>query len=292
MSTRGLLIALAATLVVLLAARSLFTVGESEMAVRTHFGDVVGTGYGPGLHMKWPVDEVVKLDRRILSQSCTGESFFTSDGRGLTVDFFVKWRVKDALAYYRATGGREDLAGARIEEIVKDGLKNVVAQRTLEQVVAAEPAAVTADMSGQVNGRVGALGVQLIDVRVQRIDLPDDVAAQVYESMKESFRKIASGRRAEGQRQAETIKAEADRQQVEILAQAQADAVRVRGESDAEAARIYAAAYSKDPEFYAFYRALQAYTASLGKEGDLLVLSPDGEFFRYFKDPGHAPAAK
>lgn len=289
MSTRTLVLILAAALALALMARSVFMLSESETAVRTNFGKVVGTYTQPGLHLKWPVDEVVKLDRRILSQSCMGESFFTGDGRGLTVDFFFKWRVKDAPAYYRATAGHEDLAGARIEEIVKDGMKNVVAQRTLEQLVAAERAAVTTQMFQQASERAAALGVQLIDVRVQRIDLPEDVAAQVYESMKESFRKTASLRRAEGQRQAATLKAEAERQRSEILSSAQADAVRLRGDSDAEAARIYAAAFSKNPEFYAFYRALQAYRASLGKEGDLLVLTPDGEFFKYWKDPDHSP---
>jgi membrane protease subunit HflC len=292
MGTRTLVLIVVAGVLVALAASSMFTVRESELALRIEFGKVEAS-YAPGLHFKWPLaDEVVKLDRRMLSQSYTGETFLTNDNRGLIVDFYVKWRVKEALEYFRATGGHEDLAGARIAEIVKDGIKSVVAQRTLEQIVSSERAAVTSEMFGQASQRVGALGVQLVDVRVQRIDLPEDVAAQVYASMKESFHKIASQLRAEGQRQAATIKAKAERQRVEILANAQSAALRVHGEADAEAARIYAAAYSKNPEFYAFYRALQAYRASLGKDGDLLVLSPDGEFFKYLKDPDHPPAGK
>jgi modulator of FtsH protease HflC len=292
MGTRTLMGIVAAGLLVAVLACSMFTVSESELAVRTTFGEVDGTNYQPGLHLKWPVDEVVKLDRRILSQPYTGETFLTNDNRGLIVDFYVKWRVKDAAGYYRVTGGREDLAAARIAEIVKDGIKSVVAQRKLQDIFAAERAAVTAEMFGQASERVGALGVQLVDVRVQRIDLPEEVATQVYASMKESFRKIASGLRAEGQRQAATIKAEAERQRVEILANAQSEALGVKGGSDAEAARIYAAAYSKNPEFYAFYRSLQAYKASLGKDGDLLVLSPEGEFFKYLKQPDHPPASE
>jgi modulator of FtsH protease HflC len=271
---------------------SVFTVSESELAVRTNFGRIVGTDYPPGLHFKWPVDEVVKLDRRILSQAYTGETFLTNDNRGLIVDFYVKWRVKDAAEYYKVTGGREDVAGLRIAEILKDGIKGVVAQQLLEQIVSSERAGVTGEMFAQAREQVAALGVDLIDVRVQRIDLPEEVASQVYASMKEGFRKTANGLRGKGQQLAAIQKAQADRERIEILAAAQSEALRMRGEADAKAAGIYAAAYSKNPEFYAFYRALQAYKASLGKEGDLLLLSPDGEFFKYFKEPDHPPAAK
>jgi membrane protease subunit HflC len=288
MSGRTLSILVILVFLALLVGRSLFTVSESELAIRTAFGKVTGTGYAPGLHLKWPVDNVEKFDRRILSQSYTGETFLTNDNRALIVDFYVKWRVKDAPTYFNATEGHEDQAGARIAEIVKDGIKSVMAQRTLEQIVSAERAAVTSQMFGQASEHVSVLGVQLIDVRVQRIDLPEEVAAQVYESMKENFRKIASRLRAEGQKQAATIRANAERQRLEILSAAQGDALRVRGESDAQAARIYAQAYSKNPEFYAFYRALQAYRSSLGKDGDILVLSPDGEFFKYLKEPDRA----
>lgn len=274
----------------LLAATSLFTVSESQLAIRTEFGAVVGTHYLPGLHLKWPWDQVVKLDRRVLSQSYPGETFLTSDNRGLTVDFYVKWRIKDAQAYFQATGGEEDLAGERLAEIVKDGIKSVVAQRTLGQIVSAARSAVTDEMFGEASQRVAALGIQLVDVRVQRIDLPDEVASRVYDSMEESFKKVASGRRAQGASEALAIRAAADRQRTAIIAAAQRDALKVRGEADAQAARIYARAYSKNPEFYAFYRSLQAYRNALGKEGDLLVITPDGEFFKYLKDPDKRPA--
>jgi membrane protease subunit HflC len=269
----------------IIAMTSVFTITEAEVAIRTEFGAILGLDYSPGLHWKWPWDQVVKFDRRILSLSYTGETFLTNDNRGLIVDFYVKWKVKDASRYFQATGGLQDLAGERIAEIVKDGIKGVVAQRTLEEIVSADRAAVTEDMIGQAGRNVSNLGIDLVDVRVQRIDLPDDVSTRVYESMKQNFVKIASKLRAEGQSASVRIRAAAERSRTEILADAERDALRVRGDGDATATQTYAKAYSKDPEFYAFYRSLQAYERSLGKDGDLLVVTPDGEFFKYLKDP-------
>jgi membrane protease subunit HflC len=275
----------ALVVVLIVAMTSMFTITEAQVAIRTEFGAIMGLDYSPGLHWKWPWDQVVKFDRRILSLSYTGETFLTNDNRGLIVDFYVKWKVNNASRYFQATGGREDLAGERIAEIVKDGIKSVVAQRTLEQIVSAERAAVTGDMIGQAGRNVSNLGIDLVDVRVQRIDLPDDVSTRVYESMKQNFVKIASKLRAEGQSASVRIRAAAERSRTEILADAERDALRVRGDGDAVATQTYSKTYSKDPEFYAFYRSLQAYERSLGKDGDLLVITPDGEFFKYLKDP-------
>jgi len=276
----------------LFVAFSLFTVSETEYAIRTRFGAIIDTRYQPGLHLKWPWDRVTKFDRRILSESYTGETFLTNDGRGLIVDFYMKWRVKDPATYYNAAAGSEALAAQRLAEIVKDGIKSVVAQRTLQQIVSAERAAVTNQMFGAASRNAEGLGVDLVDVRVQRIDLPDEVAARVYESMKQSFAKTASRLRAEGQQESATIRATAERQRTVILADAEREALRVRGEGDATAAQTYAHAFSRNPEFYSFYRSLQAYERSLGKDGDLLVLTPDGEFFRYFKEASPGGAAK
>ena len=271
---------------------SLFTVSETEVAIVTEFGAVKGSHYLPGLHYKWPWDVVTKFDRRILSQSYNGETFLTNDNRGLIVDFYIKWRVKEPVQFYTATGGRVELAGERLADIVKDGIKGVVAQRTLQQIVSAERAAVTSEMFGQASKSGAGLGVELVDVRVQRIDLPDDVAARVFESMKQSFAKTAGRLRAEGQSTSTGIRAQAERRRTEILANAERDALHIKGEGDAAASQTYAHAYSKDPEFYAFYRSLQAYERSLGKDGDLLVLTPDGEFFKYLKDPDKRRGAK
>jgi modulator of FtsH protease HflC len=276
----------------LFAAFSLFSVNETEYAIRTRFGAITDTRYKPGIHLKWPWDIVRKYDRRILSESYNGETFLTNDGRNLIVDFYIKWRVKDPGTFYNAVGGSEAIAGQRLGEIVKDGIKSVVAQRTLQQIVAAERAAFTNEMFAQASQNASGLGVDLVDVRVERIDLPDEVAQRVYESMKQSFAKIANQLRAEGQQQSATIKANADRQRTVILADAERDGLRTRGEGDAAAAQTFAKAYARNPEFYAFWRSLQAYQRSLGKDGDLLVLTPDGEFFRYLKDPGKPPPAR
>lgn len=287
MPARFMPVVIAIAVLVLLAFTSLFTVSENELAIRTQFGAIVGTGYHPGLHWKLPWDQVVKFDRRILTLSHPGETFLTNDNRALIVDFYIKWRVRDPSQYYLATGGSEDAAGERVSDIVKDGIKSVVAQRTLEQIVTSERAAVTGQMYGGASRAVEQLGVDLVDVRVQRIDLPEDVAARVYEKMKQNFAKIANKLRAEGNSNATRIKAGADRERTEIIAQAEREALRVKGTADEQAADIYARAYSSNRDFYGFYRSMQAYEHSLGKDGDVLVLSPDTEFLKYLKDPGH-----
>jgi membrane protease subunit HflC len=266
---------------------SAFTVQENQVALRSQFGEIKDSSYGPGLHFKVPfVDRIVKFERRVVTQNYTGETFLTNENRALTVDFYIKWQVSNPENYFRATGGDEAAAGQRLAGIVKDGIKNAVAQRTLQQVVTAERAAVTGDMIEKARNTVNELGIQLVDVRVQRIDLPDEVAARVFDSMKQNFERLARQLRGEGDKEATRIRSEADRKRTEILATAQSDALRVRGEGDAIAAATYSGAYQKSPEFYAFYRSLQAYRNSLGKEGDVLVVSPDSEFFRYLRDSG------
>jgi modulator of FtsH protease HflC len=292
MPTRAFPVIIVIGVLLFIAATSFFTVSEAELAIRTEFGAIVGVNYAPGLHTKWPWDQVIKFDRRIISQTYAGETFLTNDNRGLVVDFYIKWRVKNASQYFQATGGSEDSASRRLSEIVKDGIKSVVAERSLEQIVSAERAAVTGEMFGNASKNVGGLGAELIDVRVQSISLPDEVSTRVYESMKQNFTKIATRLRAEGQSASVRIRAQAERERTEILANAEKDALRVHGEGDAEATSIYARAYSKNPEFYSFYRSLQAYDHSLGKDGDLLVVTPDGEFFKYLKDPDKRAGTK
>jgi membrane protease subunit HflC len=286
MPIRGVPLIVLAVALAIVAMTSMFTVPQQALAIRTQFGAILGGTYDPGLHFKFPWDQVVKFERRILSQTYQGETFLTNDNRGLIVDFYIKWRVANASRYFQATGGREELAGERIAEIVKDGIKSVVAQRPLEEIVSSERAAVTGEMLKAANDNADGLGIQLIDVRVQRIDLPEDVSSRVYETMKQNFARTANRLRAEGSREAVTLRAEAERKRTEIIANAERDALEVRGKADAEATGIYAKSYSKNPEFYAFYRSLQAYERSLGKEGDIFVVSPEGEFFKYLKDPG------
>jgi membrane protease subunit HflC len=285
MPARAFPVLLVVGVLVVVATMSLFTVQESQLALRTQFEAIVSSSYQPGLHWKWPWDKVVKFEKRLVSRTYQGETFLTNDNRGLIVDFYVKWRVAEPSRYYQSTGGREESAVQRLAEIVKDGIKSVVAQRTLEQIVTSERAAVTGDMFGQASRNAADLGIQLIDVRVQRIDLPEDVSTRVFESMKQNFAKLASRLRAEGSSAGVRIRAAAERERTEILANAERDALRIRGDADAKATDTYARAFSRNPEFYSFYRSLQAYDRALGKEGDVLVVTPDGEFFKYLKDP-------
>jgi membrane protease subunit HflC len=261
---------------------SLFQVRENEVALRSQFGEIVSTQYGPGLHIKWPfIDQIRRFERRIVTQNHQGETFLTSENKGLIADFYIKWRIADVSLYFTSTGGSEEVAGSRLGEIVKDGIKSVVARRTLQEIVIAERAAFTGDMFSRASEAVKDLGIELVDVRIQRIDLPEEVSGSVYQRMQESFRALGNRLRAEGSAEAERIRAEADRKRTEILANAQRDAQRMRGEGDAVAARTYSAAHSKSPEFYGFYRSLQAYRNSLAREGDIWVVAPDGEFFKY-----------
>jgi membrane protease subunit HflC len=263
-----------------------FTVSENEVAIRSQFREIVATGYGPGLHFKWPIDTVRKFEKRIVSQSFEGETFLTSENRGLIVDYYVKWRIKDAGRYAQSFGMDSNAAGQRLADIVKDGIKNAVAQRTLQQIVSAERTAFTGDMFDRASKSAESLGLELVDARVQKIGLPPDVESRVYASMQQSFGRLARQLRGEGEKEALRIRAEADRKRTEIFAAAARDALKIRGEGDAKAAALYSAAYGRNPEFYSFYRSLQAYKNSLGKEGDLMVVSPDSDFFRYMRGPG------
>ena len=265
------------------ASSCVFTVSESQVAIRTQFREIRGETYGPGLHFKTPIDSVVKFERRVLSQSFPGETFLTNENRSLIVDFYIKYRIKNAADYFRSFGTDEAAAAQRLSDIVKDGLRNAVAQRTLQEIVSAERAAFTGDMFDRASASVGNLGVELVDVRVQRIDLPEDVAQRVYASMQQSFERLARQLRGEGEKEALRIRAEADRKRLEIVSAASRDALRIRGEGDSRSADIYAKAYGRDPEFYAFYRSMQAYRNSLGKDGDVMVVSPDSDFFRYLR---------
>jgi membrane protease subunit HflC len=254
--------------------------------MKFRFGEIVRADYQPGLHFLVPfVNNVRKFDKRIITENYPAETFLTSEGKILNVDFYVKWRINDVAVYYRSTGGVEDNADRRLGEIVKDSIKSVITRLTIQQIVAAERAAVTVDLLEDLGRGVEQLGIELVDVRVRRIDLPDDVTDSVYRRMEQSFKAQAAKLRAEGQATAESIRAGADRERTEILAAAQRDAQRIRGEGDKQASDIYARTYNRDPEFYQFYRSLQAYRASIGRDQDILVITPDSEFFRYLQRP-------
>ena len=286
MAARAPVLLLGLLALVVLSWISLFQVSENEVAIRSQFGKILKSDYDPGLHVKWPWDTVQRFERRIITHSYQGETFLTSENKALTVDFYVKWRVKDVAKYYTTTRGIEADAALRLGDNVKDGIKGVVARRTLQEIVIAERAAFTGDMLSRANATVQELGVELVDVRIQRIDLPDEVSGSVYQRMEQNFKALGNRLRAEGSAEKERIRAEADRKRTELLATAQRDSQKLRGEGDALAGRIYAQAYSKSPEFYSFYRSLQAYRNSLARDGDVWVVAPEGDFFKYLQSPG------
>jgi len=266
---------------------AVFQVQETELAIKFRFGEIVKADYEPGLQFMIPVINTArKFDRRVLTRNYPAEQFLTSEGKMLNVDFSVKWRISDVGQYYQATGGDEEAAAARLAEVVKDGLKGVIAKRTIQQVVAAERADFIGDILQFAGQSVGQLGLTLVDVRVKRIDLPTNVSESVFNRMRQDFLRVASQLRAEGDEQAQRIRAEAERERTEALAIGNRDAEKIRGEGDARAAETYARMYQRYPEFYSFHRSLQAYRRAIGQPNDVLVIAPDGEFFQYMKQSG------
>jgi membrane protease subunit HflC len=284
MPSRALSVVILIGLVFILVSKSVFTVKETELAIKFRFGEIVRSDYQPGLHFLVPfINDVRKFDKRIITQNHPPETFLTSEGKILNVDFYVKWRITDVVAYYRATGGIEEQAALRLSNNVKDSIKSVIARLTIQQIVAAERAAVTGDLLGDAGRDAKQLGVELVDVRLRRIDLPEEVTDSVYRRMEQNFAAQAAKLRAEGRATAEGTRADADKQRTEIIAAASRDAQRIRGEGDSQATDIYARTYGRNPEFYKFYRSLQAYRNAIGRDTDVLVISPDSEFFRYLE---------
>jgi len=273
-------------LLALLVSASIFTVDEREVAIKFQFSRIVETNIQPGLHFKLPwINTVKKYPRTILTQTNPQELFLTLEKKNLLVDFFVKWRIVDVAEFYKATRGDELLAAQRLIEIVKDGVRSEFAKRTVPQVVSAERRELLDDMLARARVNARTLGIEIIDVRVKRTEFPDQVSDSVFDRMRQERARTASELRAQGAESAEQIRAAADRERTVTLAEAYREAEKVRGAGDAEAAAIYAQAYQKDPEFFAFYRSIQAYRRSLGQETALLVLGKDSEFFRYMEKP-------
>lgn len=261
---------------------SAFTVNERELAIKLQVGQVVEPGYDPGLHFKIPViQNVRKFPKRILTISDRPERIFTAERLALQVDFFVKWRIIDAVQFYTSTGGSLTIANDRLAEIVKNAIVTEFGKRTVQEAISVERAELMRDMLAFASITAEGLGVDLIDVRVKQVEFPDDVRNSVYQQMREERARVAAERRAEGNEIAEERKARADRDRTVILADANRESQKIRGDGDATATEIYATAFNRDPEFYAFYRSINAYRESMGKSGDILVIDPNNEFFRY-----------
>lgn len=287
MSNKGFLGLALLLLALLIGASSIYIVTEYERAVVLRFGRLIEADVPPGLHVKWPMaDQVRRFDGRLLTADMRPESFFTVENKRLIVDSYIKWRVKDVEAYYKATGGDEAVAAERLASRVSDGLRNQFGRRTLHEVVSGRRDELMAELTEQLNlAAINLLGIEVIDIRVKRIDLPTDVSESVFARMAADREKEAREYRSKGQEQAEVIRADADRQRAILEANAYRDAERIRGEGDATAAAVFASAYTKDPEFYAFVRSLNAYASTFKGKEDLLVVDPDSDFFRYLKDP-------
>ncbi len=279
--------AIIAAVIVLLGLNSMFVVNEGQSALLLQFGRIVHTDYQPGLHFKLPlIQQVMHFDKRILSLDAPPERYFTSEKKSVNVDFYVKWRVIDNAAYYQATGGDQLIAAQRLTPIVKDALRFEFNARTLPDLISGGRKDITERVRQQtdVSARKN-LGIAVVDVRIKRIDLPNEVSESVYKRMRAERLQLANELRFTGQESAETIQADADRQGQVLRADAQRDAAKVRGEGDAQAAQIYAEAYNQDPEFFAFSRSLQAYKTSFEDGKGMLILKPDSEFMRYFSQP-------
>ena len=277
---------IAAVAVLLLLMGSVYTVSEGQGAIVLNLGRVVRSDIGPGLHFKWPLVESARIfDRRLQVLDAEPERYLTSERKDVSVDFFAVGQIQDLRAFYRATGGQEDIAIQRLAPIIKDSLRNEINSRTLSQVVSGDRSEIVDRQLAAINKGAATLGVRIVDLRIKQIDLPTDseVIGQVYRRMRAQRQQVASRLRAEGEEQAVQVRANADRDRAIILAEAERDAQKLRGEGDAEAARIYGAAAGRDPGFYAFQRSLEAYRKSFGDGNAVIVLERNDPFLQYMR---------
>jgi membrane protease subunit HflC len=282
-------------LIALLVSSTLFTVDQRQNAMVFQLGEVKEVITKAGLHFKWPMIQNVRVfDMRILTyDDAEPLRFLTQGNRPVLVDSFVKWRIADVRQYYVSVQGDEFRAATRIRQTVSGSLRDEFGARSLHDVVSGQREDIMAVVRQKTDEDLRRIGVEVIDVRLKRVDLPAEVSESVYGRMQAERKRIANEQRSTGAAEAERIRADADRQREIILAEAYRDAQRVRGEGDARASAVYAAAFSQNPEFYSFYRSMEAYRDSLRGKNDLLLLEPTSDFFRYFKDPqGKAPARK
>lgn len=268
---------------------SVFTVDERELAIKFRLGEIVRADYEPGLHFKVPfINNVRKFDKRILTLDARPANYLTKEKKNVNVDFFVKWRIKDVSTYYKSMSGNERTAMERIYTTINDGLRAEFSNRNIQEVISGERKQIMSDMTRQANQQLGQFGIEVVDVRVKRIDFTETISESVYRRMEAERERVAKDLRSRGAEAAEKIRANADRQRTVLLAQAYKQAQTTRGEGDGKASEIYARAYKRDPEFYSFYRSLDAYRNTFHADGDILVLEPDSEFFDYFKQASPA----
>jgi membrane protease subunit HflC len=282
MTSRILAVVLAIALVI--AWTSFFVIDERQLAIKFQLGEIIGSEFEPGLHFMKPlfINNVKKFDRRLLTLDTRPERFLTGEKKNVTVDFFVKWRIKEPAIYYTAFGGDERQAALRLLQIVNNSLQLEFDHRTIKQLVSSERSELMDSLTTVGNQQVAQFGVEIVDVRIKQIELPEDVRNSVFERMRAERERIAREHRAQGEEAAKGIRAVAERERTVILAEAQRDAETIRGQGDAQATDVFAEAFGKDPEFYQFYRSMNAYREALNSKQDMLLLQPDSEFFRFF----------
>jgi len=270
--------------VVFIGANSVYTVDQREKAMVFRLGEIVSSDLEPGIHLKAPfINNVRKFDGRIQTLDSRPERFLTSEKKNVIVDTFVKWRISNVDNFYRAVGGDPRQVDTRLNQFVKEGMRGAFSKKTIQQLISVGRDEIRIDLVRDMNELGKGLGVDIIDVRIKRIDLPEEVSASVYRRMESERERVARDFRSRGKEAAERIKANADKEGEIILANAYKTSQELRGKGDADAAKTYATAYNKNKEFFAFYRSLDAYRKSMGSGEDLIVLEPNSEFFKYYR---------
>ncbi len=274
--------------VLVVLAMSIFTVDQRQFALVFQLGEVKRQISEPGLYFKIPMIQNVRLfDKRILTlDNNDPERFITSEKKNVLVDSYIKWRIIDPNLYYISVGGDEARAKTRLNQTVNAGLREEFGKRTVHDVISGEREKIMDDMREKADADARKIGVQIVDVRLKRVELPNEVSEAVYRRMEAERKRVANELRSEGSAEAEKIRADADRQREVIVANAYRDAQKIKGDGDAQATAIYAKAFNQNPEFYAFYRSLEAYRGSFKNKSDLLVIEPGSEFFKYMKGTG------
>jgi modulator of FtsH protease HflC len=283
----GIALAAAAVAVAVVFGLVAFTVDQRQRAIVFQLGEIKEVIDQPGLHFKWPLIQNVRyFDKRILTLDSTDtERFITSEKKNVLVDSFVKWRIRDLRQYYISVQGDETRAQTQLGQTVKAALQDEFSKRTVHDVISGERDKIMQVVREKVDQEMRKIGIQIVDVRLKRVDLPQEVSESVYRRMDAERKSVASELRSQGFSEAEKIRAGADREREVIIAEAYRDAQRIKGEGDAKAAAIYAKAFNANPEFYSFYRSLDAYRSSFKNRSDVLVLDPNSEFFKYFRNP-------
>jgi len=273
-------------LIALLSWAALFSVDERQEAILFQFGEIIEADFEPGLHLKIPfINNVKKFDNRILTIDQKPERFLTQEKKDLIVDSYVKWRITDVVQYYKTTQGDELTAGRLLYENINNGLRDEFGKRSIQEIISGDRTQIMSLMTQQASERAKTLGIKVVDVRVKKVDYPERVSNSVYQRMRAEREREARDFRSKGHEASERIQADADRQRSILIAEAYRDSEVARGEGDASATEIYAEAFNKDREFYKFSRSLTAYTKNFSTVDDVILLKPDSDYFRYFKDP-------